>query len=191
MICINPEIIDVAPAIKMDLGRQVERSSFKPQGTYLRSSGALRAASKQQGRAELWHKALLHSWDLALGPAILHTVCFYRRPHTLLLQLAESWEGQEQASTVPGHRLGTETPALTFILWSSTSSTLATRMKEGVLLSTASSFMLTRKPWGGRWGQEEPRSVGSRAVLRAPASLSSFPCSMCSSRPAPSPGLSR
>lgn len=150
MICINPEVIDMTPAIKMDLGRQVERSPFKPQGTSLRSSGALQAERKQQSRAELQHKALLHSWSQALGPANLHTVCFHRPPHTLPLQLAVSWEGQEQATTVPGHRFSTENPAPTFILWSSTSSTLATRMKEGVLLSTASSFMLTRKLWGGR-----------------------------------------
>lgn len=116
MIRINPEIIDVAPAIEMDLGRQAERSPFKSQGTSQRSSGALQAASKQQSRAELQHKALLHSWDLALRPAILHMACFHRPPHTLPLQLAASWEGHEQASTVPGHRLSTETPAPTFIL---------------------------------------------------------------------------
>lgn len=49
MIRINPEIIDMAPAIKMDLGRQVERSPFKPQGICLRSSGAIQADSKQAG----------------------------------------------------------------------------------------------------------------------------------------------
>lgn len=41
-------------------------------------------------------------------------------------------------------------PRATFIRWSSTSSTLATRTRAGFLRSTASSFMLTRKLCGGR-----------------------------------------
>lgn len=41
-------------------------------------------------------------------------------------------------------------PGATFMRWSSTSSTLATRMRAGFLRSTASSFMLTRKLCGGR-----------------------------------------
>lgn len=131
-------------------GETSREVTLQTSGHLSESSGALQAERKQQGRAELQHKALLHSWSQALGPANLHTVCFHRPPHTLPLQLAVSWEGQEQATRVPSHRFSTETPAPTFILWSSTSSTLATRMKEGVLLSTASSFMLTRKLWGGR-----------------------------------------
>lgn len=108
MIRINPEIIHVAPAVKMDLGKQEERSPFKSQDTSPRSSGALRVESKQQGRAEVPHKAL-HSWSRAVAPAHLCTLCFHRA-------LPASWEGQEQASTVPGHRLSTDAPAPTFIL---------------------------------------------------------------------------
>lgn len=64
VICINPEIIHVAPAIKMDLGKQEEWSPFKCQHTSLRSSGALRVESKPQGRAEVQHKAGARHWDL-------------------------------------------------------------------------------------------------------------------------------
>lgn len=64
MICINPEIIHVAPAIKMDLGKEVEGSPFKCQHTSLRSSGALQVESKQRGRGEGEHKAGARHWDL-------------------------------------------------------------------------------------------------------------------------------
>lgn len=81
MIRINPEIIHMAPAIKMDLGKQVEGSPFKCQDTSLQRSGAFLVESKQQGRAEAQHKAH-HSWSQALGPAHICTV-------------PGSWEGQK------------------------------------------------------------------------------------------------
>ena len=75
MIRINPEIIDVAPAIKMDLGRRVERSPFKPQGTLPRSSGASKSAASS--RAELNCSTRLSStpgarhWDLPPSTRVL------------------------------------------------------------------------------------------------------------------------
>lgn len=83
MICINPEIIDVTPTIEMDLGRKVGGSPFKPQGLSMRSSAALQADSKQQGRAEL-HTRLsctpgARHWDLSTSTQCastnLHTLC--------------------------------------------------------------------------------------------------------------------
>lgn len=47
----------------------------------------------------------------------------------------------------------------TFTRWSSTSMTVATRMSLGFLLSTASSLMLGRKPWGVRWNVRRVKSA--------------------------------
>ena len=79
MICINPEIIDVAPAIKMDLRKQADRSPIKPQGTSLGSSGALQANSRAELNTRVSLIPGVRHWDLPTctrcASTDLHTLC--------------------------------------------------------------------------------------------------------------------
>lgn len=118
MICINPEIIYMAPAVKVDLGKEVERSPFKPQYISRSSSEVFQADSMQQSRDELQHKILLLSWIQALGLAICHLMHCVLSQTSIYFAIANGSElGKvREASTVPGARLSTKTSEPTFIL---------------------------------------------------------------------------
>lgn len=65
----------------------------------------------------------------------------YDQHHQLLWHLLLQYSWHKHIQTI------------TLIRWISTSSTVATLIRPGLLLSTASSFILVWKLWGARWRQ--------------------------------------